>query len=57
MGSVMAVLVISSYLVAGLMLALWIGFAGPVKPDNMQKAGALACIALLWPLFLPRTLR
>lgn len=53
----MALIVIGSYFVAGLTLALWIGFAGPVKPDNMQKAGALACIALLWPLFLPRTLR
>lgn len=53
----MGLIVIGSYFAAGLMLALWIGFAGPVKPDNMQKAGALACIALLWPLFLPRTLR
>ena len=53
----MALIVIGSYFVAGLTLALWIGFAGPVKPDNMQKVGALACIALLWPLFLPRTLR
>ena len=47
----MGLIVIGSYFAAGLMLALWIGFAGPVKPDNMQKAGALACIALLWPLF------
>jgi len=53
----MALYVIGSYFAAGLSLALWIGFAGPVRPDSMQKAGALACIALLWPLFLPRTLR
>jgi hypothetical protein len=57
MEKVMGLIVVASYVVAGLTLALWIGFAGPVKPDNMQKAGALACIALLWPLFLPRTLR
>ncbi len=53
----MGVIVFGSYLAAGLLLALWIGFAGPVKPDNMQKLSALACIALLWPLFLSRTLR
>lgn len=53
----MGLIVFGSYFAAGLLLALWIGFAGPVKPDNMQKAGALACIALLWPLFLPRALR
>jgi hypothetical protein len=57
MERVMSLIAIGSYLAAGLLLALWIGFAGPVKPDNVQKAGALACIALLWPLFLPRTLR
>jgi len=57
MERVMGAIVIGSYIAAGLVLALWIGFAGPVKPDNMQKAGALACIALLWPLFLPRALR
>jgi hypothetical protein len=57
MERVMGVIAIGSYLIAGLLLALWIGFAGPVKPDNMQKLSALTCIALLWPLFLPRTLR
>ena len=53
----MGAIAIGSYILAGLLLALWIGFAGPVKPDNMQKLSALACIALLWPLFLPRALR
>ena len=53
----MGAIAVVSYILAGLLLALWIGFAGPVKPDNMQKLSALACIALLWPLFLPRALR
>lgn len=53
----MGLIAIGSYVAAGLGLALWIGFTGPVKPDNMQKLSALACIALLWPFFLPRALR
>jgi hypothetical protein len=40
------------YIVIGGVLGGWIGFNGPVRPDNMGRAGALLCIVLLWPCFL-----
>jgi hypothetical protein len=40
------------YIAIGGVLGGWIGFIGPVRPDNMGRAGALLCIVLLWPCFL-----
>lgn len=53
----MAELLVGFYVGVGILLALWIGFAGPVKADNAQRLGAISLIAVLWPLFLHHTLR
>jgi hypothetical protein len=39
------------------LLGAWIGFNGPVRPDNVGRMSALACIVLLWPCFVMRVFR
>ncbi len=53
----MAELVVIVYAMVGGLLGLWISLHGPVKPDNMMRASALACVVLLWPFFVLHTLR
>lgn len=45
------------YIVVGAGLGGWIGFNGPIRPDNMARMSALLCIVLLWPCFVVRVLR
>jgi len=53
----MAEFLIVIYAAVGVFLGLWIGFHGPVRPDNVIRVSELLCMALLWPFFVLHTLR
>ena len=53
----MAEILVLVYAAIGVLLGLWIGFHGPVRPDNVSRFSALMCIMLLWPFFVLHTLR
>ena len=53
----MAEFLIVTYGAVGVFLGLWIGFHGPVRPNNVGRLSAVLCIALLWPFFVLHTLR
>lgn len=53
----MAELFLGLYGLIGVMLGAWVGFNGPIRPDNVQRMSALLCIILFWPLFLAHVMR
>jgi hypothetical protein len=53
----MAEFLIVIYAAVGVIIGLWIGFHGPLRPDNVIRVSAVLCIVLLWPFFVLHTLR
>jgi hypothetical protein len=52
-----AEIILAVYVVVGVLLGAWIGFNGPIRPDNVGRASALLCIVVLWPAFMMRMMR